>query len=370
MLSRRTFLGALLTSAYPAHALPKLEGFLLTDPGDEMDEALEMLKPYGASFRGGLSNHGPMTAEALVALGRAGDVVGWVASYRSRLEERPSKSTPIDGKEWREALGDKSRSRDWDEWFTKELAESPWKDVMALWVPRLAPGIAAAGLHGVIRVGHAVCSLTVKEAPGRLDELACGLGYWAAEYLALPGEPKGGGKLAPSAALAKVELLPRELRKSRGLITTELKDLRGSQTFEGVIDLVDPAAGSPDFLGDLLGTFGGVFVNTQRSSFEFLHAVTGAAAVVELLPHVKEEDRDAVLAYTWQVTAGVLSRYGRAGLNGKVDPGRAVPTVEALTRAAVATGDEHTIKLTAACQREFQRNPDARLLAAAAKRIG
>ena len=34
----------------------------------EIDEALEMLEGTGPEFTGGLSNHGPMAAEALVAL--------------------------------------------------------------------------------------------------------------------------------------------------------------------------------------------------------------------------------------------------------------------------------------------------------------
>lgn len=36
----------------------------------EIDEALEMLEGSGPEYTGGLSNHGPMAAEALVALWR------------------------------------------------------------------------------------------------------------------------------------------------------------------------------------------------------------------------------------------------------------------------------------------------------------
>ena len=38
---------------------------------DALDEALERLARKGPEYGGGLSNHGPMAAEALVALGRA-----------------------------------------------------------------------------------------------------------------------------------------------------------------------------------------------------------------------------------------------------------------------------------------------------------
>ena len=63
--------------------------------------------------------------------------------------------------------------------IANELAESSWQEVVGAWGPRLAPGIAAAGLHGVIRVGHAVCSLRAKENALRIDELARALSYWA-----------------------------------------------------------------------------------------------------------------------------------------------------------------------------------------------
>lgn len=394
MTTRRTFLTFMSTclgtymgaSSFGASgALRRLR----PDADEALDEALEMLAPYGPSFRGGLSNHGPMTADALISLGRSDAVVGWVGNYRRRLEKRSAPGEPIGPSEWRVALGDGSRSRDWDEWFSNQLAESPWREVVALWIPRLAPGIAAAGLHGVIRAGHAVRSLSIKETELRRDELARALGYWATEYLELSvssGSSKAGsgdvlseekrtvetadaGSLAPSSALEQVELLPKELRRRGGLITSELKQLIGFEPFEQVIGMVDPTAGSPDFMSDLLATFAGTYVNTRSSSFEFLHAVTGAEAVGQLLPHLKEEDRAGVLSYAWQVTAGVFARYAKPGLNADVEIGSSEQSIEELAELAVSSGDEHTIKLVSACAREWRRNENPRLLAAAARRV-
>lgn len=379
MISRRIFLGAAVASSYQ---LPRLSFAMpamapMAPVGEEMDEALELLAPYAPSFRGGLSNHGPMTAEALIALGQTDAVIPWVTKYRKRLEKRPATRKRIKATSWRNALGDGARNRDWDEWFTNELSESPWREVVGLWVPRLAPGIAAAGLHGVIRVGHAVCSLRLKENAARLDELARALAYWATEYLTLPGKPKGAkdklakdtGKWAPSRALQELERLPDALRKSRGLITTELKDLIGFQPFEAAINLVDPTAGTPSFMTDLLATFAGTFINTRSGSFEFLHAITGAAAIAEMLPLVKATQRADVQAFTWQVNAGVFARYSRDNLVATVDADPKQTSAEQLAKLAVASGDEHTIKLVAACTREWRRNPAPRFLAAASKRV-
>lgn len=375
MTSRRSFLtllgtlpvGACLTPNR-ANARGAQDTSVPARTSDLMDEALEMLTPYAPSFRGGLSNHGPMTAEALISLGRQDAVVGWVERYRKRLEARPAPHTPIDAAKWQEALSDHKRNGDWDVFFANELAEAPWRDVVGRWLPRLAPGIAAAGLHCVIRAGHAVCSLELKESAPRLDELARALAYWATEFLRLPGERNGAGNLSPSDALKQVPLLPRNLRRSRGLITTELKDLVGYEPFTHAIDLVDPATGAPNFMAELVASYAGTFVNTRSSSFEFLHAVTGGAAITELLPYVKPDDRADVLAYTWQVTASIYSRYAQSGLVADCKLKSADQSAARLAKLAVASGDEHTIKLAAACTREWMRNPDPRLLAAGLKR--
>ena len=46
----------------------------------EIDEALELLEGTGPEYSGGLANHGPMAAEALIALSRPEAVVPWVKS--------------------------------------------------------------------------------------------------------------------------------------------------------------------------------------------------------------------------------------------------------------------------------------------------
>lgn len=371
-LSAFTFPSLACVSSQPGEDLrstgkPRIPG---EDNNDVMDEALELLVPYGPSFRGGLSNHGPMTAEALVSLGRSDAVIPWVERYRRRLAPRASTQQKIDQVDWREALGKRSRLADWEARFTEELAEDSWETVLGRWVPRLAPGMAAAGLHCVIRLGHATCSLTAKQSALRLDELARALAYWAAEFLALPGEHKKNGVLAPSQAVVKVRRLPRSARRSRGLITTELKDLVGFEAFLTAIDLVGPTAGSPSFLADLQGTVAGLLLNTNSNSFEFLHAVTGTEAVAELLPHVSDSARGPVKMYLWQAIAGIIARYSPPALSAEWPSQPEAVAQARLVKHAVLSGDEHTIKLTAACLRAAQRNSDPRHHACAAQRLG
>ena len=55
-----------------------------------LDDALDEIAPYGIELKNGNSNHAPMVAEALCALGRPEAVMPWVARYRERMQPRPA----------------------------------------------------------------------------------------------------------------------------------------------------------------------------------------------------------------------------------------------------------------------------------------
>src|SRR5262249_8965379 len=196
---RRSALGASVTG-FPPSVFVSYAGAtnFQSQPGrvnpmnaDTMDQALEMLARTGPEFGGGLSNHGPMAAEALVSMNRADAVTAWVERYKRRLHSYPESRKPIVSAEWRTALSDYSRVGDWVALFNRELNEKPWRAVLSEWTLRLAPGLAAAALHGLLRTAHAVRSLSQKETGGRKRVLAEGLGYWAARYQTLPTARSG-----------------------------------------------------------------------------------------------------------------------------------------------------------------------------------
>jgi hypothetical protein len=123
-----------------------------------------------------------MVVEALAAHGRADAVHRWLDLYRRKLEDLPGPVAPVTGADWREALGDPRRAADWIGYFGRALAEQPWRNVLAVWWPRLLPGMYGGSTHPVIRVGHAVRAPEARENAPRLAELAHGLGYWAARH--------------------------------------------------------------------------------------------------------------------------------------------------------------------------------------------
>src|SRR5438552_1487518 len=163
--------------------------------GSVVDDAFDLLAETGPEYEafGGrisFANHGPMVIDALVALGRTNAVLEWAARYRPRLGPRPDKCASIEPSDWRSALGDMGRARDWADFFENELADASWQEVVNRWLPRLAPG-TAFGVHGAIRTAHAVRNLGRADTPARVRELAEGLAYWAAPYEELPRQGTG-----------------------------------------------------------------------------------------------------------------------------------------------------------------------------------
>jgi hypothetical protein len=339
---------------------------------EAMEEALGLLAKTGPEYAGRLANHGPMAAEALVVLDRPDAVVPWVEAYRRRLREHPPGTRPIDPTVWREALGRGDRVGDWIVFFDRQVGERPWKDVLAEWVPRLAPGVIAAAFHGLIRTGHAVRSLDAAETPARRRELAEGLGYWAATYEVLPeskAQPARGSM--PSRAMGQVASLPAERQMRNGNITDRLAPLERFPPFAPVADQVDSSGDPSAFLSDLTETFAAVYlVNVPPGSvITYIHAVTGPSAIRLLLPHLDAKARAALLRYGWQGAAALYVASG--GKWSSLEPAPAAKSDrDDLVDRAVATGDEHAIKFTEACLREHALNPKPVYLAAARAAVG
>jgi hypothetical protein len=333
-----------------------------------IDEALEILEDTGPEFAGGLSNHGPMAAEALVTLGRGDAVVPWVERYKRRLQDHPESRHPIQTEGWREALGDGNRIGDWIALFDRELAERAWPDVLDEWVTRLAPGIIAAATHGVIRTGHAARALAQDETPLRLHELAEGLGYWAARYWVLPEARSSGSRLGPSEAVGRLDLLPEDRRLTRTTITAGLQGLHDFPQFAEAIDLVDTSGDVSTVLSELTEAFARVYLSNNALVIHFIHAVTGPSSVRLLEPHVGQATSRVALRYAWQAAAALYAAFATAPAPESVESSSA--GWDDVIDEAVSGGDEHAIKFAEACLREYKLNPSPAYLAAAKDAAG
>ncbi|MGW4563704.1 questin oxidase family protein [Streptomyces sp. NPDC004561] len=345
-------------------------------------EAYERFHLTGPEFSGdehgnnGLTNHGPMAAEALARRGFETDIPRWVDRYVDRLVEMPRARQPITDADWREALGDGRRIGDWTAYFTRCAAERPWTDVLAQWWPRLLPGIAAGATHGVIRVGHAVRTLThTNTADGNASaasvaELAHGLAFWAARCRTIPGATAPSGLLDPAQALSQVPHLPEQ----NGLIAHRLGRLTDVPGWSRAQAALRAPADDDDVVRLLQHL---VDAATERylthghgSPVLLVHTATAPNAVLHTLPVLPRALWAPSLTAVWSASAAIISAYEPTYAIPRDElpfaPTTADPVSEAVLRS-VDHGDEHVIKFTDTAAESYERtgNPDA--LAAAAR---
>lgn len=333
---------------------------MLSPSYSSLDDGLEALARHGIELDNANSNHAPMVIEALCAMGRPDAVMPWISRYRGRLLPRPAASGRILRDDWRPALGERGRFTDWAVFFREELQEAPWPAVLDRWVAQLGPGFCAAATHGVIRVGHAVRSLTVAQTPNRLRELADALASWAATYQELPSgqdparRPSAAHPMAPYRAIEKVATVPPNRRPKLGNITASMTVLDEVREFGPVIDLLDIGGDLARLVSELTDLFAGVYLanaRDPRTTIVFIHGVTSLAALASIIPGISDTTARAAVRYAWQSGCALYARFGSGTAIAAEESVPQEPQSDRLVDRAVAHGDEHVIKFTEACLR-------------------
>lgn len=330
------------------------------------DEALALLVGRGPDLTNWMTSHVPMVAEALAAMGEGSAAVTWTGAHRKTIQPRGAPSAPIAPDDWRAALGLRWNFADWSVLFAAEIVRDGWQAACDRWTARLAPGFAAAATHGVIRTGHAARALRAGETRLRLQEFADALALWASTYVELPAVRGASAKLSPLEALQRVPLVPEGKRQNGGAITVALRQLAHAPGFDGVLDLLDTERSLEATAFEAAEAFARVTVANVKSpltAIVFTHGITGAAAALNLLPHVSDATGRALVAYAWQSGAALVSAYATSPF----DAAQPVPAATETDRVAraVAHGDDHVIKLTEACVALSARLPSLAFLAAA-----
>ncbi|MFI6771203.1 hypothetical protein [Streptomyces sp. NPDC050355] len=346
---------------------------------DALNDALERMDDLGYERGQGvdLANHGPMGAEALAQLGQQDEVAAWVRRYRRAMEhhEPPAARFPLDPSDessWRPALGAFDRAGDWERLFVRELAEAHWREVLVRWWPRLIPGLFAGLTHGLIRTAHAVRGLhAAADKPTRLqlDELARGLAYWAARYTALPGRPRLHGRRSLPAAIAALPRVPQDGGPRPGTARRRLDALCELPGYQESLEWLAPE-GAAALLSEMTTQFADVYLgHPEVYPVPLIHGVTAPAAVRLVLPHLPPALHEPTLERLWQVQTAFLLAFtvdrrdeGTEAWRGEVGD---LPPMGELGARAAEHGDEHVIKFTEACLREYALRPDPRYPAAA-----
>lgn len=328
--------------------------------GGQYDEALQRFHATGPEFHGWLSNHGPMAVEAMARQGRSGDIHSWCDGYLGRLDDRPRGIEKIDGEEWRDPLGDPIRTGDWLDFFDRDVTERPWQETLAIWWPRLLPGIAAGATHGVIRVGHAVGALRSSENPLRVAELGQALAYWAARWQPIP-VPSLHGRLSVREAWAGLPTVGDQ----RFGIRHRMAQLDETVDWSDAVSALRPPSRDdvPQALATLVATsLGHYAIEGHGQPTMLVHACTAPNAVARVVPSLPHDLWERSYRAVWAATAAVVAAYR--------PPAPVAPTVLPspepgdLLDAAVATRSEHAIKLVDTALRAHEQHPGTEPLAA------
>jgi hypothetical protein len=332
-----------------------------------MDAALRFLGDYGPDLSNGFTNHAPMVTEALSAMGRADAVMPWLEKnwpLRGLMMPRVAPSHPIG--DWKAALGNNAPF-DWSDFLAAELASMAWQAFVTQWTTRLAPGACSDAAHGIIRAGHAVRSMAEHETPERRRELADAFGLWASGYVTLPVADYSGKPMPAHEAIAQVPFSPGKAREERGGFTTGLRSLNDFPGFAPVIGMIDVSGDPATTLSETTETFARVYLANAHDPYTviaFIHAVTACASLRALGAFLDAQTTRAALRYAWQTGAALYSVYG-THKPGFEDVAAPEETPFRLIALAVDTGDDHAIKFTEACLREYALHPNPVYLAAA-----
>jgi hypothetical protein len=166
-----------------------------------------------------------------------------------------------------------------------------------------------------------------------------------------------------------VPLLPEEKKFRFGLISKKLKALDEFEPFPRTVNIMRFNAGAeglPGTISSLTEAFCAAYlasVRDARTCIVLIHCVTLLGAVRVLVPFLDPGSVRGLVNYGWQAAAAIYSVFGKApGSAGYI---RINNSIENLIDQAVDTGDEHVIKFTDACLKEYSLNPEPVYLAAA-----
>ncbi len=309
-------------------------------------------------FGGGLSNHLSMALCALYDLGAgAPRLEAFAKRYSSQLEPFPTAGERVEWARWTESIGDGDALHGFVQLFEARIRERGGEEVLRECLLQFVNNIGAAAFHCAIRCAYAVRF--------RDDlELAHGLGYWAIQPTLLGGLPEMvGDEVEPLVLLAHArdsKSLGRQ-RIDGGLITEEMSAAARLAGFDAVVGRLRVDEGT---LARIAGAAVGIYAATR--DFTALHTVTATHAVRILLPYVG--DQRTAMKRHWQALVAAYVAIGTPAID--LDEGGEPPGWDALLAAAVASDDDHDVKLADTCRQEEAAYGSLRYRRAASRRLG
>ena len=304
----------------------------------ELDRSLQ----FDAEYGGKLSSHLPMALAALARLGASDERLGQFAQrYTARVGLRPApphQAWPA-GDAWHGRFGDPSAWPAYCHLFTQWIGFEGAPTVLAQALPALMRGVGAAAFHGQIRSAHAIDS-------GHELELAHALAYWACRWFSLGAPASGGSEHDPAAVLAQM----RFEKPKRPLIAERMALVAARPGF------AHAAAGfriddEPATALQSLATHAAALY-ARSGHFTVLHLVTSAHAMRVLLSTIDGDDACSAIGHYWLAYAAGVASSGLREADLSPAPGTALRSWPELVATALASDDDHLIKLVDACREQ------------------
>lgn len=305
-----------------------------------LDECLDRPPEYAEA----LSSHLPMALAALDGLGADETrlrrfMAGYVGKFTARA---PAPTMPAPAVvDWRPLRGRFEAFDVLRATFAAALRRDGSDAVLRDALPSLIDGVGAAAFHGPIRLAHAVES----QHDG---EIVAALAYWAARWmpLRLPDEapPEFDDVAAWLDAIDRAVIDDRsQPRSTAPLIALRMQDAARTSAYQR---LAGGLRGREEtsLLHEASRAAAARYAATRN--FTVLHMVTGTRAAGVLAPWLAAGD--AVLAPLWHAVAAASIASGVAVIPvGR--PNVAAAAWSDVVAAAIASDDEHVIKLVHAC---------------------
>jgi hypothetical protein len=330
-----------------------------------LDRLLEDARSYSAEFPLFLANHQPMMLVALDRLGASPQrLEEWFAIYRdvSRLVLEPPAVARIGRGDWRSHLGDRSRERDYRDFFTAEVRQLGIGPAVTAYLPTLIPGIAGSALHAFMRLTYGV----MRDDPA---EVGAALGYWSAVYLELC-LASGAAPVTDDPAEVLLGMKPvetyRHVEPELDLLWHFMREVARKPEFQG---LVDQLRIGPDSLRRVAEASLALYAGTM--DFCALHALTGSHWLRIAWPALPQPE--LALRYFWQAIAALYPKIGFPDLPSTelLEEWRnaATPDWPEIKAAAVKCDDEHDISLAFSAFEEWKFYGDPLYRFVAARRV-
>lgn len=305
-------------------------------------------RALSVEFGNDLANHLPMVLWAQQRLGGTDvDAERFAAHYVAANGCTPPASSPapIGPEAWTEHFGDRRFESAYRAFFASELGRLGEAELLARYLPRLVPGIAASALHSLMRLAYAIDA----QSPA---EVATALAYAATTYLPLgqgvgaaPRTPDPGGVLA----LMAEEPAFRDVTCENTLLWHFMRRMTEIPEFRPVYDWLEVG---PETITTMARDSLRLYAATM--DFSALHAVTGTHWLRLVLPHTDRPE--ALIRGFWQAIAAL---YPKIGFPGPLDDAAAgematwrCPDWAEIARAAVASNDEHDLSLVYSAREE------------------